>query len=121
MVSYKFPKCRRISKSKEFIRVREKGQIIQNKYFKMIFSRRENIDESSRLGIIVSKKFGNSVRRNKIKRLIREAFRLIYPNLKIGFDLIIIVRMGADNPKFGYVDQYLRELLKNSGILETQK
>lgn len=45
-----------------------------------------------RLGLSVSRKVGDSVRRHKIKRMLREAFRLCQHDWPAGYDLIIIVR-----------------------------
>ena len=45
-----------------------------------------------RLGMSVSRKVGTAVRRNRIRRLIREAFRLLQHDLPQGYDLVIVVR-----------------------------
>jgi ribonuclease P protein component len=49
---------------------------------------------STRLGVIVSKKQGNSVRRHHLKRLLREAFRLTRPVLPTGLDLVVLPQAG---------------------------
>ena len=48
----------------------------------------------SRMGISVGRKFGNSVQRNRIKRLIRESYRGILPGMKKGYDVVFMVRNG---------------------------
>jgi ribonuclease P protein component len=48
--------------------------------------------EYSRLGLSLSRKVGTAVRRNRIKRLLREAFRLLRHDLPRGYDLLIVVR-----------------------------
>jgi ribonuclease P protein component len=45
-----------------------------------------------RLGMSVSRKVGTAVRRNRIRRLIREAFRLLQHDLPSGYDFVIVVR-----------------------------
>ena len=48
--------------------------------------------EYSRLGLSVGRRWGNAVRRNRIKRLCREAFRLNQPELPQGFDFVLVPR-----------------------------
>jgi ribonuclease P protein component len=51
-----------------------------------------------RLGLSVSKRLGNAVVRNHWKRLLREAFRQVRPQLPLGIDLIVIPRISAPPP-----------------------
>lgn len=45
-----------------------------------------------RLGLSVSRRVGNAVRRNRIKRLLRDAFRLLQHDFPAGYDLVLVVR-----------------------------
>lgn len=53
----------------------------------------ENNSGQTRVGLSVSRKHGNAVLRNRRKRLLREAFRLIHRKLPVGFDLVLIPRL----------------------------
>ena len=63
---------------------------------------------STRFGLSVSRKQGNAVRRARLKRLLREAFRLSQHNLPPGLDLILIPRQGSS----AGVDDYRRSLVR---------
>jgi ribonuclease P protein component len=52
--------------------------------------------EYARLGLAVGRKYGHAVARNRIKRLIREAFRLTQHQLPPGLDLVCSPRLGRD-------------------------
>ncbi len=70
-------------------------------------------DQPSRLGIKVTKKFGNSPKRNRCKRLIREAFRLSFSSFKTGFDVLLRPRSKAAEAKMSDIQNELYFFISN--------
>lgn len=48
--------------------------------------------KQARVGITASKKIGNAVKRNRARRLLRESIRVLYPQLKPGYDFVLVSR-----------------------------
>lgn len=64
-----------------------------------------------RLGITASRKIGNAVERNRARRLIREAFRAVFPELPGALDIVVIVRRPLGERKMQAVlDEWRRAL-----------
>lgn len=89
-----FPKALRLRKRREFDWVFAKKCSVSGTC--VVIYARENEHGFSRLGLIVSKKCGKSVLRNRWKRLMREVFRLQRGRIQAGLDLVMIPRRGAD-------------------------
>ncbi len=81
----------------------------------------ENDQPNNRLGITVSKKVGNSVVRHRVKRIIKEAYRLHEDEFKTGRDIVVIARRPAITKKSTDMEMSLRRLAKGLKILEMQK
>jgi len=87
-----FSKDERIRKRQEFLRIYEQGIRRYSQHFTIITCR--NPSGIRRLGTTVSKKTGNSVQRNRIRRLLREFFRLNKSRLPAAQDIVIIAKKG---------------------------
>jgi ribonuclease P protein component len=88
-----FPKSRRLLKPAEFDRVFHRRRS-QSDSLVVVYAC-ENDLPHARLGLVVSRKCGNAVVRNRWKRCLREAFRLAQHELPSGLDLVVLPRKGA--------------------------
>lgn len=64
-----------------------------------------------RIGISVSKKVGNAVIRNKVKRRIREAMRSYLPKITTGYDLVFVARIKIGKASFKEIEKSVENLL----------
>ena len=92
MESQTFGKKDRIRKRQDYLRIYEQGVRCHSARFTIIMCR--NPSGVRRLGTTVSKKAGNAVQRNRIKRLLREFFRLNKTRLPVSQDIVIIAKRG---------------------------
>jgi ribonuclease P protein component len=88
--SEKFPKTDRILNRDTFRRVYEEGRKIQFSYFTAFVL--ANDSPRPRIGITTTRKMGNSVERNRARRLVREAFRKNKWLVPSGVDIVINVK-----------------------------
>lgn len=78
-------------------------------------------DTENTLGITVTKKLGCAVVRNRVRRLIKECYRLREHELAAGYKMVIVARNRAAQADFYNIRGDMGYLLKKSGILPQQK
>jgi ribonuclease P protein component len=99
----------RLRKRAEFLAVRN-GEKRRGAYFLLEVKEREDRDGPARVGFTVTKKNGNAVIRNRIKRRLREAVRVnVADDMQSGTDYVIVARRDALNARFA---DLTRELSK---------
>ena len=95
------PKAARIRRRREFLRLQREGRRRHTAHLVLIHE--PNSGPTSRLGVTVSKRIGNAVVRNRVKRLLREAFRHHRAKVQPTTDLVIIAKPGAETLTYAQV------------------
>ncbi|NLE46895.1 MAG: ribonuclease P protein component [Sandaracinaceae bacterium] len=91
--SYRFSRDDRLRSRVDYRHAQRSRLRVHTRSFLIILSPRD--DERKRLGVTITRKVGNAVRRNRIRRCIREAFRLHRELFPAGFDYVFIVKKDA--------------------------
>ncbi|GAE34410.1 ribonuclease P protein component [Halalkalibacter akibai] len=110
-------KEQRIKTNKEFSQVFNNGNSVANRQF-VLYTLPKQGQDYFRLGLSVSKKVGNAVTRNQVKRYIREVFRLKEEVVLAGNDYIVIARKPAATMDFFEVEKSLLHVLKKARVLK---
>jgi len=106
---------RRLTRPQDFASVRREGKSWSNRLLVLIA--RSNGGDVSRFGFSVGRRVGNAVVRNKIKRRLREAARLI--GIQAGWDFVIIARRDASSADYHSLTRSMTALLGRAGVLES--
>ena len=112
------PRSARLPRSADFQRVMRRGSRAVTEHF-VVFSAKAP-EERGRLGITVSKKTGNAVRRNRVKRLIREVYRNCAPGFARETDIVVLARKQASFDELLHEDarSELERAFEKLGLLE---
>ena len=89
------PKRGRLSRSAEFERVYRQGRSVGNRFLVVYSFPRSSAGEAAdgpRLGVSVSRKVGGAVERNRVKRLLREAFGAVAERVPADHDVVVVAR-----------------------------
>jgi ribonuclease P protein component len=111
---------RRLSRSGEFERVYREGRSHASRYLVVYAFPRDDTEEAPRLGVSVGRKLGGAVERNRVKRLLREAFWATAEELPGGYDFVIVARPDAGPLALerggGGIEEALRAVLEEAGL-----
>lgn len=102
----------------EFRRVYNKGKSGVSPV--LVVYARPNRGGRNRLGITVSAKLGKAVVRNRVRRRLREIYRLSQPEAKQGYDIVIVARTRAVTASYRELERAYRRLCEKLELTENQ-
>ena len=103
----------RLTGSRRFARIHQEGRSAANRL--LVIRVLPNDLEHSRFGFVVSRRVGNAVTRNRIKRRLREAIR--QTRVRGGWDAVFITRRGADKATYWQLKRASDNLLRRTNLL----
>ena len=106
--SFRFTKKERINHPQDFRRAMKLGRKLPSKNFILFIQKNEN--KFHRLGIVVKKEIGSATFRNRMKRYLREFFRLHKHQIKGSYDIILMVKKGCSVNRYKEAEEELRGL-----------
>lgn len=110
----------RIKKNKEFQEVFQKGKSFANRQF-IVYVLKKTDQPHFRIGLSVSKKIGNAITRNRIKRYIRQSFLELKEQIHSGSDYVIIARKPTVDMDFHEVKKSLTHVLKVARVFKNKE
>ncbi len=108
-----------LKKNYQFRHVYKRGASIANRQLVMYVL--PNGSGINRLGLSVSKKVGKSVIRSRVTRLIKESYRLMEPEIKKGFDVVVIARNTTNGLGYDEISRSLKHLLRLAKLVDKQE
>jgi ribonuclease P protein component len=110
-------KTLKLKKNYEFKKILTKGSYYSGNYLDIFVSK--NKSDINRIGIAVGVKVANAVKRNRVKRLISENYRLMEDKMNTGYNIVFVWKKKKDieNATFYNIQQDLYQTLTRIGIL----
>lgn len=109
-----FPRCEHLTKRAEYLHVYEHGRKWVGRQFIFYLVRDEGVER--RFGVAVTRKVGNAVVRNRVKRYIREAYRHQRHRLGTGIRMVIVARPYAAQLSCSETHEAIERLFESGGI-----
>ena len=106
-------------KNHEFRRLYRKGRNAASKYVVVYCGR--NGKAENRLGITVSTKLGGAVQRNRIRRRLKEVYRLNERSLRMGYDIVLVARMRSRAAGWKELESSVLALFDKLGLVDNRR
>jgi ribonuclease P protein component len=105
----------RLTNNQDFRNIYEQGKYVAGKPLVVYYL--ANGSPAPRFGFVASKKIGKSHERNRAKRLLREAVRALIPQVKGGYDIIVVARPHIRDKSLTELSVVLRWALRKAGLM----
>ena len=105
-----------LQKDRDFRKVYRHRNSMANRL--LIIYIRENQEEYNRVGFTVSKKVGKATVRNRVKRRMKESYRLRHHHVKLGYDVVFIARDTAADSSLAEIDSAMMHLLQKKKLIK---
>ena len=106
----------RLRRPADFYRLRQVGRVQRRPG--LLRSIAANDLSHNRYGIIVSKRLGNAVQRNRLRRQLRSTLMTLHPQLEAGYDLVWVVQMPLKGQPYSAILRTVIELLQQAGLVD---
>lgn len=110
-------KTKALTENADFRRTYYKGKSVVTPFVVIYY--RKNNQNYNRLGITVTKKIGNAVKRNRARRIIKEAYRELEKSLKTGYDFVLVARGKTPFIKMADVKAALNRCFEDRNIKDS--
>lgn len=108
-----------LKKNYEFRKVLTRGKYYSGEFIEVFVTK--NTYKKNYIGIAIGVKIAKAVRRNKIKRLIRENYRLVEDKLEVGYNIVFLWKRKIDicNATFNNIKNDMEKIFKKAGIIKS--
>ena len=113
------PRSRILKKKKDFQAVYSRGKSYANRFLVLYVFRSNGFQ--GKVGFAAGKKLGNAVKRNRIKRLLRESYRMHQSEIEEGVSLLLVGRKAALAVKCQELEKVFLALGRKAGIMAGRK